>query len=809
MEVTGNATYTATYNRTFRTYTVTFMDGNTVLGTPQTVAYGQAATAPEVEIPQCLSLAWDKDFSYITTDLTVLAVWTEAAMPTYSITAEDEMQGIIYIMKEPTCEDRTLIFRAGGATEDYEFLQWSDGVTDNPRTIDLTQDIELTAQFIYIDNSPYREGLGRFSVSATRQVKFSPGNLQYNAAQGSHLCSDGKMRAGTWRFATRQWSYVGNTTTGNVYTGATKSDNKEISSTYDGWTDLIGWGTGYNPTEARTNTAKYPDFTDWGLNVIHFDGMSYETGMWRTLTREEWVYLVHGRENATNLFGMGSVNGVNGFILLPDDWTTPEGMVFASAKEKGMRWYDDPGAYSLGSNHYSDNTYTLEEWLAMQAAGAVFMPAGGYRTGSHVNYASSHGFYWTSTSDTESNTVYNYEFRSSYFHAQNLNIRSNGFSVRLVWDIPVIGYTVIVLAEGEGTVTGGGVYEEGETATLTATPDEGYMFTQWSDGNTDNPRIVTVTGEATYTAVFEAMSHDCTIETTDEVTIWQNQLPYTWEGIEFTKEGTETKTLKTYDGCDSIVTFTLHVLYFDIVLQENESSEYYDWFKENYNGFKVSTVTLNRQFSQGKWSTLCLPFNVNKALMTALGMNGRVYEFRHSEQTESGVTEIYFSMAQSIEAGKGYIVNANAKLATRPSFVFPGVTIKADADTGDITTLTGYNDGSGKGTFYLVGTLRTGLLIGSENGNTYIGLKNNTLYAPNSVGGTQMLAYRGIFRSTEPFNSQRVRIIAEGQETVELIMNNGQWTMENVQAARKYIDNGILYIERNDKTYNAQGQSLD
>jgi hypothetical protein len=185
-------------------------------------------------------------------------------------------------------------------------------------------------------------------------VKFSPGNLQYNAAQGSHLCSDGTMRAGTWRFATRQWSYVGNTTAGNVYTGATKSDNKEISSTYDGWTDLMGWGTGYNPTEARTNTAKYPDFTDWGLNVIHFDGMSYETGMWRTLTREEWVYLVHGRENATNLFGMGSVNGVNGFILLPDDWTTPEGMVFASAKEKGMRWYDDPGAYSLGSNHYSE-----------------------------------------------------------------------------------------------------------------------------------------------------------------------------------------------------------------------------------------------------------------------------------------------------------------------------------------------------------------------------------------------------------------------------------------------------------------------
>ena len=54
-----------------------------------------------------------------------------------------------------------------------------------------------------------------------------------------------------------------------------------------------------------------------------------------------------------------------------------------------------------------------------------------------------------------------------------------------------------------GTVSGGGSYYNGSTATLTATANTGYRFKQWQDGNTDNPRSVTVSGNATYTAEFE------------------------------------------------------------------------------------------------------------------------------------------------------------------------------------------------------------------------------------------------------------------------------------------------------------------
>lgn len=65
-----------------------------------------------------------------------------------------------------------------------------------------------------------------------------------------------------------------------------------------------------------------------------------------------------------------------------------------------------------------------------------------------------------------------------------------------------------------GTVTGGGTYNGGATATLTAIPNTGYHFVQWQDGNTQNPRTITVTGDATYTATFAADAAPATVTAT-------------------------------------------------------------------------------------------------------------------------------------------------------------------------------------------------------------------------------------------------------------------------------------------------------
>ena len=63
-------------------------------------------------------------------------------------------------------------------------------------------------------------------------------------------------------------------------------------------------------------------------------------------------------------------------------------------------------------------------------------------------------------------------------------------------------YVITVTADSHGSVTGGGTYNYGASATLTATADTDYVFEKWQDNNTDNPRTVTVTGAATYTAYF-------------------------------------------------------------------------------------------------------------------------------------------------------------------------------------------------------------------------------------------------------------------------------------------------------------------
>ena len=74
-------------------------------------------------------------------------------------------------------------------------------------------------------------------------------------------------------------------------------------------------------------------------------------------------------------------------------------------------------------------------------------------------------------------------------------------------------YTEMLTCNPEhGTVSGSGVYQVGETATLTATPKYGYKFVRWSDGNTDNPRILTVTADLTLTAEFAIIEDDDVID---------------------------------------------------------------------------------------------------------------------------------------------------------------------------------------------------------------------------------------------------------------------------------------------------------
>ena len=274
-----------------------------------------------------------------------------------------------------------------------------------------------------------------FSVSPTLKVFFSSGNLQYNPSLDQ------------WRFAPNQWDRTDNNSVDhyinyvNVY-----------SETGTSWIDLFAWGTsGYNhgavcyqPWSFNGNSNDYykaygdinydldqegmSGQADWGHGRT-FNG----TADWRTLKDSEWDYMLNSRTNAALLKSTGNINGVNGAILLPDDWVLPSGVSFVA-----------------GAGSYNVNNYTLEQWAIMESAGAAFLPAAGSLDANSMPgwlaTVNVFGWYWSATHDLQtaplgSTGIYVYAAYGFVITGGNVfgvgkNDRSDGFSVRLVRNVP-------------------------------------------------------------------------------------------------------------------------------------------------------------------------------------------------------------------------------------------------------------------------------------------------------------------------------------------------------------------------------------
>ena len=325
---------------------------------------------------------------------------------------------------------------------------------------------------------------GVFSVGANRHVRFSTGNLQWRNT-GTHAVAGGGTGTGTWRFAIHQYDKIGN-------------NNRNVSSSsYSGWIDLFGWGTsGYHNSNDQYNTQYQPNSFfnssvnttynyfgygpsinmtdpnltgtsanyDWGVyNAISNGGC--RPGMWRTLSRQEWDTLLNYRTTSSGVrFAYATVNGAQGLIIVPDNWST--------------------SIYALSGTNtasaYTSNVITSSQWAALENAGCVFLPAAGSRGGSSVYDVGYSGIYWTSTHlDSAcaygvSGCVYGMAFDGggSYLPSIDGYYRYWGKSVRLVRDtvtpvIPTIT-TDSVSAITDTTAICGGIITADGGRTVTA-----------------------------------------------------------------------------------------------------------------------------------------------------------------------------------------------------------------------------------------------------------------------------------------------------------------------------------------------------
>ena len=280
------------------------------------------------------------------------------------------------------------------------------------------QNDDLVFEEIVVDDIPgARPGI--FTVGVGRTVVFSQGNLQYRPSNN------------TYQFAANQYDRIS-------YTG-TLSDYYTSTSTE--WLDLFPWATsGYND--------KYPYYIganntygngsnslvgtnanyDWGVNNPISNGGN-EAGLWRTLTKDEWEYLISSRDNHDQRWTKGIVNNVPGLILLPDTWTTPSGVTLNLGTSCTYR--------NRNGQVTSNNTLSLEQWQLLENAGAIFLPITGYIKSSDWTFVSvTNGYYWSTTNCT---STYAYRMNMSTGNSAPSNTsysdRSYCLAVRLVHEV--------------------------------------------------------------------------------------------------------------------------------------------------------------------------------------------------------------------------------------------------------------------------------------------------------------------------------------------------------------------------------------
>ena len=80
-------------------------------------------------------------------------------------------------------------------------------------------------------------------------------------------------------------------------------------------------------------------------------------------------------------------------------------------------------------------------------------------------------------------------------------------ALRLTAIFAIDQHTITVLSNDEnmGTVSIGGTYDYGTEISISADAREGYTFVAWNDGNTDNPRNITVEQDSTFIAYFQVV----------------------------------------------------------------------------------------------------------------------------------------------------------------------------------------------------------------------------------------------------------------------------------------------------------------
>jgi len=403
-------------------------------------------------------------------------------------------------------EDSTITINAW-AQENYHFVQWLDGVTDNPRSITVNGNATYTAVF-----AP-----NRYTISTTSSNGTITGGGTYNYGDTVTLAAIPNVG---YHFT--QWS-DGNTDNPRIIV---VSNNLSFSVNFfaNAFDTLIVYQqcqkNGRSTRFGILGTTDNHDWIDLGLP----SGTKWATCnlgaskpdeygnyyAWGEVTTKK-QYLISNYKHCSGTSYSMTKYCVDSDFGVVDNKQTLETIDDAVMQNWGKNWRmptQDECQELLNACYWTwgqqnDITGCVVTSKYASKSNSIFLPAAGYKSNATVYKLNEWGYYWTSSLPGGYCNLACYFgfYESNSPTIGGFNYRERGQTIRpvCITSVPISRVTL---------QTNGCYYSNKYTiptfsaTIITAIPQAGYCFTQWSDGNADNPRQVVVTQDSTFIAEF-------------------------------------------------------------------------------------------------------------------------------------------------------------------------------------------------------------------------------------------------------------------------------------------------------------------
>ena len=249
----------------------------------------------------------------------------------------------------------------------------------------------------------------------------------------------------------------------------------------------------------------------------------------------------------------------------------------------------------------------------------------------------------------------------------------------------------------------------------------------------------------------------------------------------------------------------------NLVLQDNQPNYYYDCLRDTLSGYTLNSIVLKRNFWARSWVAFNVPFDFD--ILPSHPFYNNVYRFVGAEGDASQGFNIQFEGGvYHLDAGVPYLYYGTREDVIDPVFstddYYNDIVIKADAFNTAKAKYDGDDAEFNPSNSRFQGTVRLTTLTGGDNSIIFI--YANRLYYPNS-GGNTMRAFQGYFKvnGIPAGVAPRVRMMVDGQETGVEIEEFGADGQAAEAGTKKYIQDGVMVIERNGVKYDAQGHKLN